>query len=483
MDKKTYNEFVGQNFSHIPLYQEIVVDLETPLSVYLKLSNQNYSYLFESVESGEQWGRYSIIGLAADTIIKVFDHQIIVENKGDITINETAADPLMWIQNFLQGYRVPQLADLPYFNGGAVGYFGYETIQYIESRLSKSNNKNELNVPDILLMISTELLVFDNLAHRGFLIIHNEPKHHSYEYAIARLEHLAKKLNKAIKQPFNPLQANLQFRSSFQQVNFEKAVKRIKKYIVDGDVMQVVLSQRLICPFDASPISLYRALRRLNPSPYLYFLHLGDFYIIGSSPEILTRVKHRQATVRPLAGTRKRGKTPDEDQMLESDLLSDAKERAEHLMLIDLGRNDLGRIAQIGSVKVSEQMTIERYSHVMHIVSNVCCQLRDDVSVMDALKATFPAGTLSGAPKVRAMEIINELEPIKRNIYGGAIGYLTWHGDMDLAIAIRTAIIKDQHLFVQAGAGIVYDSDPRSEWLETMQKAKALMTAAQDLVF
>jgi anthranilate synthase component 1 len=396
----------------------------------------------------------------------------------------TVEDPLDWIEQYQQNFKVPEINDLPEFNGGLVGYFGYEIVRYIEPKLKDINLKDELNIADILLMVSNDLVVFDNLANKAFLLTHINPDTHTYEQAIDRLDEIEAQIDKPlVKMSYQSdnLTAN-DFTSSFGEENYKEVVEQIQKYIVAGDVMQVVPSQRLSASYKAPSVELYRQLRRLNPSPYMYYLNLGDVDIIGSSPEILTRVDaDRRATVRPIAGTRMRGKDLAEDLALEKELLADKKEIAEHLMLIDLGRNDLGRIAKTGSVNLTDKMFVERYSHVMHIVSNVECDLKDEVSAMDVLKATFPAGTLSGAPKVRAMEIINEVEPLKRNIYSGAIGYLSWHGGMDMAIAIRTAVVKDEILYVQAGAGIVHDSVAQSEWDETMHKARALIAAAEQV--
>ena len=460
------------------------MDTDTALALYLKLANNPYSYFLESVQGGEKWGRYSFIGLSAETVIKVYDYQIVIEKNGELLEQYDVEDPLAWIEDYQNKFKVPKLESLPDFNGGLVGYFGYEIIRYIEPKLSGINKTDELNVPDILLMVSNDLLVVDNLSSKVHIITHINPSVESYEDAISKLS----LIEENIKKPFNHLPApseNIKaedFVSSFGRKDFLKAVDNVQKYIIAGDVMQVVPSQRLSCSFKAKPIELYRQLRILNPSPYMYFLNLDEFSIVGSSPEILTRVDNNNiATIRPLAGTRSRGKTTKMDLQLEKDLLTDEKEIAEHLMLIDLGRNDLGRIAKTGSVTLTDKMFIERYSHVMHIVSNVECELKDGMSSIDVLKATFPAGTLSGAPKVRAMEIINEVESLKRNIYSGAIGNLSWHGGMDLAIAIRTAVIKDEVLYVQAGAGIVYDSLPEMEWQETMDKAQALIRAAQNI--
>jgi anthranilate synthase component 1 len=484
MNKASFEQYVSDGYNHVPVYKAVALDTDTALGLYLKLANNSYSYLFESVQGGEKWGRYSMIGLHAQTVIKVFDYEVRIEQDGKLLESTKVKDPLVWIEQYLSQYKVPQLDALPDFNGGLVGYFGYEIIRYIEPKLSKINKRDELGVADILLMLSNDLVVFDNLLNQAFIITHVNPNKQSYEDAIGRLEEISTQINQPLTtsdyQSDNITEQD--FTSSFGEDNYKAAVKKIQEYIVAGDVMQVVPSQRLSCEFKAPAIELYRQLRRLNPSPYMYYLNLDDVTIVGSSPEILTRVDgNRKATVRPIAGTRSRGKNEQEDSALEKDLLADEKEIAEHLMLIDLGRNDLGRIAKIGTVVLTDKMFVERYSHVMHIVSNVECDLKEDVSAIDVLKATFPAGTLSGAPKVRAMEIIDEVEDLKRNIYSGAIGYLSWHGCMDMAIAIRTAVIKDQMLYVQAGAGIVYDSIPQSEWDETMHKAQALIKAAEQI--
>ena len=484
MEKSQFNSLVDKGFNHIPLSREVLVDTDTPLALYLKLANNPYSYFLESVQGGEKWGRYSFVGLAAETVIKVNDYDVSIEKNGKLHKQYKVEDPLAWIEDYQSKFKVPQLDELPDFNGGLVGYFGYEIIKFIEPKLKNIKKKDELNVPDILLMVSNDLLVVDNLTSKVHIITHINPEKESFEAGLSKLNIIEKN----IRELFNFDSTSTEkiesedFVSSFGKENFVNAVEKVQKYITAGDVMQVVPSQRLSCSFKSDPIELYRQLRILNPSPYMYFLNLDGFAIVGSSPEILTRVDNNNvATIRPIAGTRSRGKNIQEDLENEQDLLSDEKEIAEHLMLIDLGRNDLGRIAKTGSVNLTDKMFIERYSHVMHIVSNVECELKEDMSSIDVLKATFPAGTLSGAPKVRAMEIIDEVETLKRNIYSGAIGNLSWHGGMDLAIAIRTAVIKDEVLYVQAGAGIVYDSIPEMEWQETMDKAQALIKAAQNI--
>ncbi|WP_339645870.1 anthranilate synthase component I [uncultured Porticoccus sp.] len=476
-----------QNYNRIPVIREVLADLETPLSCYLKLARGPYSYLFESVQGGEKWGRYSLIGMPATTILKVYGDQLTIERDGEQLVSRNTDDPLREIEEFQSSYRMPELPQLPRFTGGLVGYFGYDTVRYIEPRLKKSVPPDALGTPDILLMVSDEVVIFDNLLGKLILVVHEDASEpNAWNLAQTRLDELEAKLANPLPDlpPLKMQGSGLQesaFVSSFGEQNFKQAVNKIKDYVLAGDVMQVVPSQRLSMDFEAEPLNLYRALRCLNPSPYLYYLDMDDFQIAGSSPEILARLEDGEVTVRPIAGTRRRGHTPEEDRALEADMLADPKEIAEHLMLIDLGRNDVGRVAQTGTVKLTEKMSVERYSHVMHIISNVTAQVIPGTTAIDVLRATLPAGTLSGAPKIRAMEIIDELEPVKRGVYGGAVGYIGWNGNMDTAIAIRTAVIKDGKLYVQAGAGIVADSVPELEWKETMNKARAIFRAA-DLV-
>ena len=471
----------ADGYNRIPLVCEVLADLDTPLSAYLKLAEGPYSYLFESVQGGEKWGRYSIIGLPCRTVVKVTGNQITVERNGAVIESHESADPLAWLAGFQNRFRVATHGGLPRFTGGLVGYFGYDSIRYIEPRLGPCPSPDQLGTPDILLMVSDEVVVFDNLSGRMYIILNLDPgAGDTLESGRARLREFVRRMQGGAPR-WRPAAvqrvAEDDFVSGFTQEGFESAVLRIKGYILEGDCMQVVLSQRLSIPFEAPPLDLYRALRGLNPSPYMYFMDLGGFHIVGSSPEILTRLEDGQVTVRPIAGTRRRGRTETEDKALEAELLADPKELAEHLMLIDLGRNDTGRVARTGTVRVTDRMIVERYSHVMHIVSNVVGELKEGLSAIDVLRATFPAGTVSGAPKIRAMEIIDELEPVKRGIYSGAVGYLGWNGNMDTAIAIRTAVIKDGTLHIQAGAGIVADSVPRMEWEETMNKGRAIFRA------
>lgn len=487
MSPEQFSELSAQGFNRIPVTREVLADLDTPLSCYLKLGKGPYSYLFESVQGGEKWGRYSIIGLPCTAILKVSGNRVQVTSQGQLQESLETRDPLQFVEQFQARYAAPELPELPRFNGGLVGYFGYDTVRMVEKRLRDSMPPDELGVPDILLMVSDEVVVFDNLAGKLVLVVHVDPSQaDALDQAQARLDDIAARLHRpATEEEAIVIEAastsEAQFESSFGQDNFEAAVEKIRDYILAGDVMQVVPSQRLQMRFDKAPINLYRALRLLNPSPYMYFLDLKDFHIVGSSPEILARLEYGELAVRPIAGTRRRGHTEQEDLALKQEMLTDPKEIAEHLMLIDLGRNDIGRISKTGTVEVTEQMVVERYSHVMHITSNVVGEIQEGLSAIDVLRATLPAGTLSGAPKIRAMEIIDELEPVKRGVYGGAVGYIAWNGNMDTAIAIRTAVIKDKTLYVQAGAGVVADSVPALEWKETMNKARAIFRAA-DLV-
>lgn len=482
MQYEEFKHLAEQGYNRIPLMSEVSADLDTPLSVYLKLADGPLSYLFESVQGGEKWGRYSIIGLPCRAHVRVDDRDIQYIVDGHVIEHATVADPLAWLQSFQAKFRVPELSYLPRFNGGLVGYFGYDTVRYIEKKLADKEHNDTLMCPDILLMVSDEVVVFDNLAGKAYIVVYADVnKDNAWQNAQTRLQALSQKMAKPLSYQA-PEQTSVDVReedfvSGFSQEGFEAAVDKAKRYIVDGDIMQVVLSQRLSIEFESEPIQLYRALRSLNPSPYMYFLNMDEFHIVGSSPEILARYENGDVTVRPIAGTRRRGKTVDEDLALEKELLADPKECAEHLMLIDLGRNDVGRVAETGSVELTENMLIERYSHVMHIVSNVVGKLKPDLNAYDVLRATFPAGTVSGAPKVRAMEIIDELEPVKRGVYAGAVGYIGWNGNMDTAIAIRTAIIKNDILHIQAGAGIVADSIPSREWQETMNKGRAIFRA------
>ncbi|MFV3329078.1 anthranilate synthase component I [Pseudomonas sp. NY15372] len=483
MTREEFLRLAAAGYNRIPLACETLADFDTPLSIYLKLADQANSYLLESVQGGEKWGRYSMIGLPSRTVLRVHGYQASILQDGEQVESHEVEDPLSFVEAFKDRYKVADIPGLPRFNGGLVGYFGYDCVRYVEKRLGACPNPDPLGVPDILLMVSDAVVVFDNLAGKMHAIVLVDPaQEQAYEQGQARLQGLLAKLREPItpRQGLDlsgPLAAEPEFRSSYTREDYENAVGRIKEYILAGDCMQVVPSQRMSIDFKAAPIDLYRALRCFNPTPYMYFFNFGDFHVVGSSPEVLVRVEDNLVTVRPIAGTRPRGATEEADRALEDDLLSDDKEIAEHLMLIDLGRNDVGRVSSTGSVRLTEKMVIERYSNVMHIVSNVTGQLREGLSAMDALRAILPAGTLSGAPKIRAMEIIDELEPVKRGVYGGAVGYFAWNGNMDTAIAIRTAVIKDGELHVQAGGGIVADSVPALEWEETINKRRAMFRA------
>ncbi len=485
MDASRFEQLAREGYNRIPVWRSIAADLDTPLSVYLKLADGPNAFLLESVQGGENWGRYSIIGLPCRRAWRASGRCFERLDFGRVIEREDGVDPLARIDALLADQRSPQLPDLPGFSGGLVGYFGYETVALIEPRLDFSAKPDPLGVPEILLLEAGELAVFDNLAGRLNLIVNADPnQRHAWDSAQRRLDQLVHRLKSgsagyptAMRLPV-PSEAD--FRYGFERDDFLAAVGQVKDYILAGDVMQVVLSQRMSVALAARPLDVYRALRSLNPSPYMYFLDFGDFQVVGASPEVLVRVKGGEAMLRPIAGTRPRGASPEEDRALEAELRADPKELAEHLMLIDLGRNDIGRIAETGSVRLTDRMVIERYSHVMHLVSEVHGRIAGDRSAIDVLKATFPAGTLSGAPKVRAMEIIAELEPVRRGIYAGAVGYLDWHGEADLAIAIRTALVQGDTLHLQAGAGIVADSDPDREWEETLNKGRALIRAVAE---
>jgi anthranilate synthase component 1 len=480
MHAQDFDRLAAAGYNRIPVVQELLADLDSPLSIYLKLANRPYSYLMESVVGGERHGRYSIVGLPADTRLRVNGRRVQVEC-GDKVIERHDGDPLAFIEQFQNRFRIPELPGLPRYSGGLVGYFGYDTIRYVEKRLADTQKPDPVGTPDILLMLSEEIAVVDNLSGKLYLVVYADPEvPNALPKAQARLAQLRAMLREPLAIPLSlPLDRNGEAVSEYGEDAFKEAVTACQRYIHDGDIMQVVLAQRMQQPFGGSPIALYRALRNLNPSPYMFFYHFDDFHVVGASPEILVRRDGETVTVRPIAGTRPRGQTREQDEALAAELLADPKEIAEHVMLMDLGRNDIGRVADIGTVKITDNMAIERYSHVMHIVSNVEGTVDRQISNIDVIKATFPAGTLSGAPKVRAMQIIDEFEPTKRGIYGGAVGYLGFNGDMDLAIAIRTAVLKNGMLYVQSGAGIVADSVPQSEWQETQNKARAMLRAAQ----
>ncbi|MDD2663442.1 MAG: anthranilate synthase component I [Dechloromonas sp.] len=479
MTEQEFNALAAQGYNRIPVTLETFADLDTPLSIYLKLANCPFSYLLESVQGGERFGRYSIIGLQSPTRLVVNGRQVLVLTGNRIAERADDINPLDFIDAYMARFKAPPAVGLPRFLGGLVGCFGYDTVRYVESRLAKQL-PDPVGTPDIGLLLSEEIAVVDNLSGKLTLVVYAEPGFPgAFQKARARLKELLGQLRQPVAIPAEKPAASEPAVSGFGEEAFKQAVLKAKDYITEGDIMQVVLSQRMSKPLHASPLALYRTLRSLNPSPYMFYFDFEDYHVVGASPEILVRLEGDRVTVRPIAGTRKRGATPEEDQALAAELLADQKELAEHTQLLDLGRNDCGRVARVGSVKLTDRMVIERYSHVMHIVSNVEGRLQDGLDALDVLRATFPAGTVSGAPKVRAMEIIDELEPVKRGIYAGSVGYLGFNGDMDLAIAIRTAVVKDGQLYVQAGAGIVADSDPQSEWEETRNKARAVLRAAE----
>lgn len=487
MTELEFQALADQGYNRIPLIIETIADLDTPLSLYLKLTQDNNdgrnSFLLESVVGGERFGRYSIIGLPANTVLRVNNMRTEIVQQGKV-IESHHGNPLDFIAKYQSRFKVFIRPELPRFCGGLAGYFGYDTIRYIEDRLKNSAPDDDLGFPDIQLLLTEELAVIDNVAGKIYLIIYVNPTQpDAYANGTSRLNELIAMLDKPPVSPSMVGSGVTAITSDFPPDDFKQAVVKTKEYISNGDCMQVVLARRMRKPYKDSPLSLYRSLRSLNPSPYLYYYHFDDLYIVGSSPEILVRQESspegRKIVIRPLAGTRKRGATPEEDELLAKELLADTKEIAEHVMLIDLARNDIGRIAETGSVKLTEKMAIEKYSHVQHIVSNVEGILKPGLTNLDVLKATFPAGTLSGAPKVRAMEIIDEMEPVKRGIYGGACGYLSFSGEMDLAIAIRTGLIYKDMLYIGAGAGIVADSNPESEYQETENKARAVIRAAE----
>ncbi|MEN1728498.1 MAG: anthranilate synthase component I [Pseudomonadota bacterium] len=486
LNPSRFQALADQGYNRIPVFRQISADLDTPLSVYLKLADGPSAFLLESVQGGENWGRYSIIGLPCRRAWRAQGRTLEKLDFGQVVERHEDVDPLDELARVMAEIRSPRLDDLPGFAGGLVGYFAYEIVSHLEPRLSSSadfsDKPDALDVPDILLLDAEELAVFDNLSGRLSLIVLADPSEaDAYARAERRLDQLSHRL-RCGSPGYPPAQQlpvpeEADYRFEFERKDFLQAVQHIKDYIFAGDAMQVVLSQRMSVDLAARPLDVYRALRSLNPSPYMYFFDFGDFQVVGASPEVLVRVQDGEAMVRPIAGTRPRGATPEEDRALEVELKADPKELAEHLMLIDLGRNDIGRIAETGSVVLTDQMVIERYSHVMHLVSEVHGKIDGDRNALDVLRATFPAGTLSGAPKVRAMEIIAELEPVRRGVYAGAVGYLNWFGEADLAIAIRTALVKQGTVHVQAGAGIVADSDPDREWEETLNKGRALIRA------
>ena len=482
--KEKFEDFKNNDFSMLPMAREVISPDDNPLSLFKKISDKKNNFLLESVEGGDKWAQYSIIGFGCLDTIKAYGNVIETSING---MNErfVSDQPLKDIEKLTSQDQSPNLDDLPRFYGGYVGFFAYESAQYAEKKISclpQKNSKFSDHMPDVLLVKADQLIIFDNLTNSIKIIFNANLRNMSYSFAQARLNEIENLiLNSTVNQveKFNEITNTSDFKSNFSKEEYLQAVKKVKHYIEEGDVMQVVLAQDFSANFDKDPFELYKAIRKLNPSPYMYFLNLGEFQIVGASPEILVRLENEEVTLRPIAGTRVRGKNLEEDKSNEEELLNDPKEIAEHLMLIDLGRNDVGRVSEIGTVNVTEKMIIEKYSHVMHIVSNIVGRLQTGLTSFDVLKAALPAGTLSGAPKIRAMEVINELEPSSRGIYGGAIGYIGWNGNMDTAIAIRTAVIKDNKIHVGAGAGVVADSVPVNEWEECKQKSKVFVDAME----
>ena len=484
ISKEEYNRLANDGFNIIPLIKDLNIELDSPISLYSSIKDKKNTFLLESIEGGQEWAQYSIIGLNCKDSIKISGNEILIEENGS-NKSYLSESPLEEINRIIKTYKPFEPEELPRFYGGYVGFFAYESSQYAEEKikaLSKKESKFKEHMPDVYLVKAEQLIVYDNFNNSISAIFNADPNNISYEDALKQLSMIETSLgevNISGEIDFKEVNETTQFESNFKKEDFISSVEKIKTYIKEGDVMQVVLAQDFFKTFDGDSFELYAALRKLNPSPYMYYLNLDECHVGGASPEILVRLEKDEITLRPIAGTRKRGKNEQEDKLNEQDLLNDPKELAEHLMLIDLGRNDVGRVSDIGTVKVTEKMIIERYSHVMHIVSNVVGKLSSELSFIDALKATLPAGTLSGAPKIRAMEIINELEPSSRGIYGGAIGYISWNGNIDTAIAIRTAVIKDNLIHVGAGAGIVADSNPESEWEECLQKSRVFLDAME----
>lgn len=483
----TKNEFIGlaKKGNLIPVYEEVLADFETPLSAFTKIEESDYSFLLESVEGGERIARYSFLGSAPS---------LIFSNKGDrITLREgkisrsytTDRDPIEELKCILKRYKFVRTKGVPRFSGGLVGFFGYDMVRFIEK--IPDRNPDDLGLPDSVFMLTDTLLIFDHVDHTikvvsNVHIVDNPAK--SYDEAVKKIAEIIKHFKTVapkggMPQAIMRRSAPLRLKSNYTKREYENAVRKAKEYIRKGDVIQVVLSQRLQTPISSHPFQIYRALRSINPSPYMYYLKLGDFYLVGSSPEIMVRCEDGKVELRPIAGTRPRGSSEKEDELLIKDLLADPKERAEHIMLVDLGRNDVGRVARYRSVKVSSLMTIEKYSHVMHIVSDVSGRLKKGKDIFDCMRAAFPAGTVTGAPKVRAMEIIDELENVRRGPYAGSVGYFSFSGNLDSCITIRTILVKGKIAYIQAGAGIVADSEPEDEYQETMNKARALVRAIE----
>ena len=486
MYSPTLNEFLAyaEKGNLIPVYREILADMETPVSAFKKIDDGKTSFLLESIEGGEKWARYSFLGSGPGRVFRSRDNRYEILDDGKVVASGESSDPLDELKRFLAPYRPVQLPGLPRFSGGAVGYLGYDMVRFVEDL--PDGNPRDIDTDDACFLLTDNLLIFDNMQQKIKVVcnVHLEDgadPEAAYREGLAHIDALIEKLRAPLApSPARPSRTGAKkFVPNFSPDDFRAAVERCKEYVRAGDIIQVVLSQRFSAPLACDPFDIYRALRTINPSPYMFFLRFGPTLVIGASPEVLVRKEGERVEVRPIAGTRPRGSTADQDAWFEKDLLADPKERAEHIMLVDLGRNDLGRVCRTGSVEVNELMVVERYSHVMHIVSNVRGRLEEGRDSFDVFRATFPAGTLSGAPKIRAMEIIDELEPCRREIYGGAVGYFSFSGNMDMAIAIRTLVVKGDRIYLQAGAGIVADSDPESEYQETLNKARGVQVALE----
>ncbi|MBF2753957.1 MAG: chorismate-binding protein [Gammaproteobacteria bacterium AqS3] len=486
-NQEEFRRLASEGYNRIPLVRKKSADLDTPVSVWAKLADAPGGHLLESMHGGEHWGRYSSIGLPVRTMLRGRERYVEIITDGEVVVRCSDVDPIQFVAEYMQQIRAAPLPSFPRLGGGLVGYFGYECARHIEPHLNKSLPPDHYGIPDLLFGVSERMVIFDNLTGEMNLVVYANPERpDAYERAEAELDRISEALKQPLPDALRTQDVDLEehpeddhiFAPAQGREAFLKSVARIREYILAGDTMQVQLSERFSGEFNASPLDLYRALRRLNPSPYMFLLRFQELSVVGSSPEVLVRSEGRRCVVRPIAGTRRRGRTPDEDAALGRELAEDPKEIAEHLMLLDLARNDIGRIAEIGSVEVVKQMDIEHFSHVMHLTSEVVGTVRDGVNAFDLLRATFPAGTLTGAPKVRAMEIIAELEPHRRGIYGGGIGHIGYSGDINIAIGIRTGLIKDGQLHIQAAGGVVADSDPELEWKEAQNKARAMVRAA-----
>jgi anthranilate synthase component I len=484
-NEREFEALAAQGYNLIPVWREITADLETPVSAFLKVVRGEHAFLLESVQGGEKWGRYTFLGSEPAMVLRGRGGRLDLTRPGRSVEVRAVKSPLEGLRDEMRRFRAYQSPELPRFFGGAVGFLAYDIARYFE-RLP-THAQDELGTPDLYLMLTDTVLIFDNVRQTLKIVANVSLEEHpspraAYRDAAAKIDELTARLDAPAKAPrlesaANPNGDVLKLVSNQTREGYMAMVEAAKEYIAAGDVIQVVPSQRFEAPLGSHPFNLYRSLRTINPSPYMFYLQMDDHTLVGASPEVMVRLEGREITLRPIAGTRRRGATEAEDRALERELLADPKERAEHVMLVDLGRNDVGRVAEIGSVEVTELMTVERYSHVMHIVSNVRGRLREGCDAYDAFRATFPQGTVSGAPKIRAMEIIDELEPVRRGVYAGAVGYFSYTGNTDTAIALRTILVKGGRVYIQAGGGVVADSDPAAEYEESVNKARAMVRA------